>query len=117
MPQAEVVTPVRPEAPSRASAEAAPALASPPAFQFAALLGPRVPWTRTTLLALLALALLWSARVYSTWGAWGDLTVDCGREMYVPAVLAQGKRSTRTSTTTTRPPRPISIAFCFVSSA
>ena len=99
MPPTEVVTPVRPDrsdhpdqdgAPSRAAAPA-PRPASPPAFQFAALLGPRVPWTRTTLLALLALALLWSARVHSTWGAWGDLTVDCGREMYVPAVLAQGK--------------------------
>src|SRR5579872_1070527 len=93
--EADVVTRDRPDrhdAPSRAAASAsAPQPASPPAFQLTALLGPRVPWNRTTLLALLALALLWSARAYSTWGAWGDLTVDCGREMYVPAVLAQGK--------------------------
>ena len=27
-----------------------------------------------------------------TWRKWGDLSVDCGREMYIPAVLSQGKR-------------------------
>ncbi len=27
-----------------------------------------------------------------TWAAWPSLTVDCGREMYVPAAMAQGKR-------------------------
>src|SRR5579872_6978249 len=26
-----------------------------------------------------------------TWEQWGDLRVDTGREMYVPAMLAQGK--------------------------
>lgn len=27
-----------------------------------------------------------------TWRKWGSLTVDCGREMYIPAILSQGKR-------------------------
>ena len=41
--------------------------------------------------ALLALVLLWAVRLYSTWATWGNLSVDCGREMYVPAMLAGGK--------------------------
>ena len=48
-------------------------------------------WDRNTYAALLALVLLWAARVYSTWATWGNLSVDSGREMYVPAMLAQGK--------------------------
>lgn len=27
-----------------------------------------------------------------TWHKWGSLTIDCGREMYIPAALSQGKR-------------------------
>jgi hypothetical protein len=27
-----------------------------------------------------------------TWRKWGSLTIDCGREMYLPAILSQGKR-------------------------
>ena len=27
-----------------------------------------------------------------TWEKWGNLTVDCGREMYIPAAISQGKR-------------------------
>jgi len=50
-----------------------------------------VPWNRTTILALVALVGLWAVRVYSTWAAWGDLTIDSGHEMYVPALLAEGK--------------------------
>jgi hypothetical protein len=49
------------------------------------------PSNRAITIALLALAALWGLKVYATWAAWGDLTVDCGREMYVPAVLAQGR--------------------------
>ncbi len=48
-------------------------------------------WNSTTLAALGALVVLWGVKLYSTWGAWGSLTVDCGHEMYVPAMLAQGK--------------------------
>ncbi len=45
-----------------------------------------------TAVALTTLLLLWAAKVAMTWGAWGDLTVDCGREMYVPWILSQGKQ-------------------------
>ena len=44
-----------------------------------------------TYIALLMLMALWAAKVYATWAAWGDLTVDCGHEMYIPALLAEGK--------------------------
>ena len=54
-------------------------------------IGPPVPWGRTTCAALVALVCLWAFKLYSTWGAWGNLTVDSGHEMYIPALLAQGK--------------------------
>jgi hypothetical protein len=49
------------------------------------------PWNRTAFIALLLLVALWALRMYTTWETWGDLSIDCGREMYVPAMLAQGK--------------------------
>ena len=55
-------------------------------------LGPPVPWNQTTYGALLALAVVWAVRVYTTWGAWGNLTIDSGREMYVPVLLVEGKK-------------------------
>lgn len=48
-------------------------------------------WNLTTCTALLALVAIWGIKVYSTWAAWGNLTIDCGHEMYVPAMLARGK--------------------------
>jgi hypothetical protein len=53
--------------------------------------GPPIGWTRTTFAALFALVVLWGAHVYLTWAAWGNLTIDSGHEMYIPALLAQGK--------------------------
>ncbi len=41
--------------------------------------------------AVAAFVALWAFKLYVTWGAWGDLTVDTGHEMYVPTMLAQGK--------------------------
>jgi hypothetical protein len=38
-----------------------------------------------------ALVALWAARLYFTWAAWGNLTIDSGHEMYVPWVLSEGK--------------------------
>jgi hypothetical protein len=35
--------------------------------------------------------LLWAWQLHSTWGAWGNLTIDSGHEMYIPAALAQGR--------------------------
>jgi hypothetical protein len=55
------------------------------------LIGPEVPWNRTTLVALAALVVLWAARVYGTWATWGHLTIDCGRELYVATVLSEGQ--------------------------
>jgi hypothetical protein len=40
---------------------------------------------------LLALVILWLAKVYSTWARWEDLSIDSGHEMYIPLLLAQGK--------------------------
>jgi hypothetical protein len=49
-------------------------------------------WTAVTWAGLAALAVLWGWEFYSTWAAWGNLTIDSGHEMYVPAMLAQEKK-------------------------
>jgi hypothetical protein len=49
-------------------------------------------WNFSTLIALLLLFILWAVKLYTTWGAWGNLTVDSGHEMYLPAMLAEGKQ-------------------------
>ena len=38
-----------------------------------------------------ALCCLWLALVAFGWARWGSVTVDCGRELYVAAALAEGK--------------------------
>src|SRR5208283_3645674 len=43
-------------------------------------------WTARTLILGMALVLGWY-----TWGHWGDLQIDSGREMYVPVDLLRGK--------------------------
>ncbi len=50
------------------------------------------PWNFSTIVALLLLFVLWAVKLYTTWGAWGNLTIDSGHEMYVPAMLAEGKQ-------------------------
>jgi hypothetical protein len=52
---------------------------------------PPAKWTRTTLSAVLGLVALWAALFWVTWATWGNLTIDCGREMYVPVALLRGK--------------------------
>lgn len=42
-------------------------------------------------MALGSLFCIWAALFTLTWAHWGDLTIDCGREMYVPAQLAKGR--------------------------
>jgi hypothetical protein len=49
------------------------------------------PWNPRTYVGLLLLTALWAVQVFATWGAWGNLTIDSGHEMYIPALLAQGK--------------------------
>ena len=43
-------------------------------------------------IAQVALFLVMAFLCGITWHKWGALTVDCGREMYVPAAISQGKR-------------------------
>jgi hypothetical protein len=42
-------------------------------------------------ISIAALCCLWLGLVTFGWGRWGNVTIDSGREIYVPAVLAQGK--------------------------
>ncbi len=53
--------------------------------------GPAIRWNLKTLGGLFALVAVWAAWTYATWAHWGNLTIDSGHEMYVPAVLAEGK--------------------------
>src|SRR2546421_131037 len=39
----------------------------------------------------LAIVVLFGGLTAFTWGHWGDLDIDSGREMYVPAAIAGGK--------------------------
>ena len=48
-------------------------------------------WNPRTYVALLLLAALWAVQMFATWAAWGNLSIDSGHEMYIPALLAQGK--------------------------
>jgi hypothetical protein len=48
-------------------------------------------WGLVDGVAVLLLAVLWAMRMYATWATWGNLSIDGGHEMYVPAMLAQGK--------------------------
>ena len=50
-----------------------------------------VAWDLNTFLALFSLVCIWGALFAFTWAHWGDLTIDCGREMYAPAELARGR--------------------------
>ena len=54
--------------------------------------GPIAVWSAGIWAALAALSLLWAINLYKTWGAWGTMSIDSGHEMYVPAMLAQGKQ-------------------------
>jgi hypothetical protein len=48
-------------------------------------------WGPATWAGLVAFVALWTWKLYSTWAAWGNLTVDSGHEMYVPWMLSKGK--------------------------
>jgi hypothetical protein len=43
------------------------------------------------LISIGALCCLWLALVVFGWARWGSITIDCGRELYVSAALAEGK--------------------------
>src|SRR5262245_34876690 len=48
-------------------------------------------WDLAVLISIGTLCCLWLALVTFGWARWGSVTVDCGRELYVAAALAQGK--------------------------
>lgn len=68
-----------------------PAISDKLRAQLLEVFGPPVPWSRTTYIALGLLILLWAIRMWATWATWGSLTIDGGHEMYVPAVLSEGR--------------------------
>lgn len=76
-------------------------------------IGTEMIWDRTTYFALLTLFGLWVARMYATWATWGSLTIDCGREMYVPAVLSEGKMLYRDVWYTYGPAAPYFNSYLF----
>src|SRR5580700_2613341 len=78
--------------------------------------GPPTPgtsWNYTTSVSLLTLVLLWAWKVYTTWGAWGDLTIDSGHEMYIPSLLSQGKQLYRDVWFMYCPAAPYFTSFLF----
>lgn len=83
-----------------------------PSF-LSSLFGPPVRWSRNTSAALFALVVLWAMKVYSTWGAWGNLTIDSGHEMYVPLLLAEGKQLYRDAWFTYGPPSAYLNSYLF----
>jgi hypothetical protein len=44
-----------------------------------------------TYLGFAGLIFTWLWRLCVNWACWGDLSIDCGRELYVAAMLARGK--------------------------
>src|SRR5579862_2367177 len=62
-----------------------------PSGWISGLQNPAAKYSSTTRFALLALAALWATLFWVTWATWGSLTIDSGREMYVPMALLRGK--------------------------
>lgn len=62
-----------------------------PSDWISSLQNPPVKWTSTARYGLLALVALWAVFFWATWATWGSLTIDSGREMYVPLALLRGK--------------------------
>lgn len=66
-----------------------------------------------TAVGLLLLVLLWAFKLYTTWGAWGDLRVDSGHEMYIPALLLEGKKLYRDVMFTYGPAAPYLTSYFY----
>jgi hypothetical protein len=77
------------------------------------LFGSKAPWTPKTYCALGSLVVLWAVQLTLTWGAWGDLTIDSGHEMYVPVLLAGGKTLYRDTWFMYGPAGPYFNAYLF----
>ena len=74
---------------------------------------PDTPWNYAISVSLLTLVLLWAWKLYTTWGAWGDLTSDSGHEMYIPSLLSQGKQLYRDVWFMYGPAAPYFTSFLF----
>ena len=55
------------------------------------IIGARRAVTAEDLLARFAIALIFILFAVYTWGRWGDLQIDCGREVYVPLEILKGR--------------------------
>ena len=53
--------------------------------------GQAIMWDRFTVIGFLSLFGLWAGLFYWTWGTWGSVTIDSGREMYAAFVLSKGR--------------------------
>jgi hypothetical protein len=51
-----------------------------------------IPSRRQIWSALTSIFAIWGALLYVAWAHWGNITVDCGREVYVPWVLTHGRK-------------------------
>src|ERR1700688_2013922 len=80
---------------------------------FLHIVAPRVGWNRATYTALIALVVIWAILMCLTWAAWGDVTIDSGRELYVPLVLSKGKTLYRDVWYPYPPAAPYLNAFLF----
>ena len=56
-----------------------------------AIIGERVGSVREDLVARLAIAAVFVVLAAYSWARWGDLQVDCGREVYVPIEILKGR--------------------------
>ena len=51
-----------------------------------------IPSRRLIGWAIASIVAFWGALLWVTWAHWGNITVDCGRELYVPWVLSHGRK-------------------------
>lgn len=65
--------------------------AEPPTNSSVAASETRSRFARSDLLARIALIVVAGLLAWHTWARWGDLQVDCGREVYVPIAILHGK--------------------------
>ena len=75
--------------------------------------GPPAPWNAVTISGLVSLLTIWAAWFYGTWAYWGNLSADCGREMYVATVLFEGKTLYRDVWSNFGPAAPYFNSFLF----
>ncbi len=64
--------------------------------------------------ALAAIAALFVALTWITWAHWGDVRVDCGREMYVSDAISQGRMLYRDLWHGYPPLAPYAVALAFL---